>query len=147
MIRLRSCLSTFVLGALAAIAVASGGCTGSSTAPSGAAFSQTDLRVGTGVNAGTGNTLTVNYTGWLYDASKADLKGIQFDTSVGKTAFSFALGTGQVIAGWEQGVVGMKVGGLRRLVIPPSLAYGANRSGPIPANSTLVFDIELLNAQ
>ena len=118
-----------------------------STSPSGPAYSQTDLRVGTGAAAASGKNVAVNYTGWLYDASKPDFKGLQFDTSVGKTAFSFTLGAGQVIDGWEQGVPGMLVGGVRRLVIPPTLAYGATRSGPIPPNTTLVFDIELLSVQ
>jgi len=134
--------------ALLALPAAVVGCVKSPTSPSnGADFSQTDLRIGTGATAATGKTITVNYTGWLYDGSKSDLKGLQFDSSVGKTPFSFTLGAGQVIAGWEQGVPGMLVGGLRRLVIPPSLAYGAARSGGIPPNSTLVFEIELLSAQ
>src|SRR5262249_42971946 len=81
-------------------------------------FSQTDLKVGTGADAVTGGALTVDYTGWLYDASRPDQKGVMFDTSIGKTPFTFTLGVGQVIKGWDQGVVGMKVGGTRRLVIP-----------------------------
>jgi FKBP-type peptidyl-prolyl cis-trans isomerase len=72
---------------------------------------------------------------------------LRFDTSIGKDAFVFALGFGQVISGFDQGVVGMQVGGVRRLVIPPSLGYGASRSGPIPPSSTLVFDIELVAVQ
>lgn len=137
--------STFLFGALIALCA---GCTGSSTSPSnGAAFSQTDVRVGSGATAANGKTLSVNYTGWLYDGSKSDLKGLRFDSSVGKSAFTFSLGAGQVIAGWDQGVAGMNVGGLRRLVIPPSLGYGAVRTGPIPPNSTLVFEIELLTVQ
>ena len=147
MTRLRFVRSTFLLAALAALSGASAACVGSASPTAGAPFSQTDLRFGTGATAANGNTLSVNYTGWLYDSSKPDLKGLQFDTSVGVTAFSFSLGTGQVIAGWDQGVAGMRVGGLRRLVVPPSLGYGATRSGPIPANSTLVFDIELLSVQ
>jgi FKBP-type peptidyl-prolyl cis-trans isomerase FkpA len=109
------------------------------------AFSQTDLTVGSGTEAVRGKTVTVNYTGWLYDANKAENKGAQFDTSIGRGPFSFVLGTGQVIAGWDQGVTGMKVGGKRRLVIPPSLGYGSQAVGSIPANSTLVFDVELLS--
>jgi len=89
----------------------------------------------------------VTYTGWLYDGSKADFKGLVFDSTLGKAPFSFALGAGAVIKGWDQGIPGMKVGGLRRLVIPPSLAYGPTRSGAIPANSTLVFDVGLVSAQ
>jgi FKBP-type peptidyl-prolyl cis-trans isomerase FkpA len=124
------------------------GCTDAPASPSPkVAFSQTDLRVGTGAEAVTGSVLTVNYTGWLYDASKADFKGLQFDSSAGSAPFVFTLGSGQVIKGWDQGVPGMKVGGMRRLVIPPSLAYGEIRSGGIPPNSTLVFDIELVSIQ
>jgi FKBP-type peptidyl-prolyl cis-trans isomerase FkpA len=123
-------------------------CGGTSTGPSSTApFSQVDLRLGTGAEATTGRTLTVNYTGWLYDPTKADLKGLQFDTSQGKTAFTFTLGARQVIAGWDQGLVGMKVGGIRRLIIPPSLAYGSIRNSSIPPYSTLVFEIELLDVQ
>jgi FKBP-type peptidyl-prolyl cis-trans isomerase FkpA len=107
-------------------------------------YSQADLRVGTGAEAVNGKVLTVNYTGWLYDSSQTDNKGRQFDTSVGKTPFQFRLGAGSVIAGWDRGLLGMKVGGQRRLVVPPSLGYGGTAYGPIPANSTLVFDVELL---
>jgi FKBP-type peptidyl-prolyl cis-trans isomerase FkpA len=88
--------------------------------------------------------LTVNYTGWLYSVAQPDNKGAQFDSSVGGTPFSFTLGQGSVIAGWDRGLVGMRVGGLRRLVVPPSLGYGDFRNGPIPANATMVFDIELV---
>jgi FKBP-type peptidyl-prolyl cis-trans isomerase len=118
-------------------------CGGAVTAPSTVAFSQTDLRLGTGATAAAGGTLTVNYTGWLYDPSKPDNKGLQFDSSTGVGSFSFVLGAGQVIQGWDQGLVGIKVGGLRRLVIPPSLAYGSSRHGAIPPNAALVFEISL----
>jgi len=117
------------------------------TASSSAPYSQVDLLAGTGAEAATGNTLTVNYTGWLYDGSKPDNKGLQFDTSIGKDAFVFILGTQSVIAGWDRGLVGMKVGGIRRLVIPPSLGYGDIRNHSIPPYSTMVFEIELLNVQ
>ena len=127
------------------VLAAAAGCGSSPTSPSSAPFSKTDLRVGTGTDAAAGGAITVNYTGWLYDPSKTDGKGPQFDTSVGGTPFSFTLGFGQVITGWDQGLPGMKVGGLRRLVIPPSLAYGAVRNGPIPPNATLVFDVELVS--
>ena len=123
------------------------GCGDSPTAPSSyAPFSQTDLRVGTGASAAIGNTVTVTYTGWLYDSSKPDQKGLQFDSS-GTTPITFSLGAGQVINGWEQGVPGMNAGGLRRLVVPPSLAYGASRNSIIPPYATLVFEIELLEVQ
>lgn len=137
-----------VLSVLVAIS-ACGGSNASPTSPSqpGAPYSQTDIRVGTGAEATAGRTLTVNYTGWLYNPSGTDGKGTQFDSSAGRGPFSFVLGRGQVIAGWDQGVAGMRVGGLRRLVLPPNLAYGASGNGPIPPNATLVFDIELLNVQ
>jgi FKBP-type peptidyl-prolyl cis-trans isomerase FkpA len=107
-------------------------------------FVQTDLVVGTGATANAGNRVTVAYTGWLYDTSKAENKGTQFDTS---TSFLFTLGNGSVIKGWDQGVPGMKVGGQRRLIIPPELAYGSSGSGSIPGNATLLFEIRLLNVQ
>jgi FKBP-type peptidyl-prolyl cis-trans isomerase FkpA len=94
-----------------------------------------------------GKALAVNYTGWLYDATKPEQKGTQFDTSIGRGPYAFVLGAGQVIRGWDQGVPGMKVGGQRRLVIPPDLAYGASGRGQIPPNATLIFDIELLAVQ
>ena len=108
----------------------------------------TDTTVGTGATAAGGNTLTVNYTGWLYSATATDYRGAQFDTSVGKTPFRFRLGAGQVIAGWDQGLVGMKVGGTRTLIIPSSLGYGVAGSGSsIPPNSALVFTVDLLAVQ
>ena len=126
----------------------SSACTDAPASPTiTAPFAQTDLLLGTGADALTGNTLTVDYTGWLYDASKADQKGLQFDSSAGRTPFTFTLGSGQVIRGWDQGIPGMRIGGRRRLVIPPSLAYGDMRSGPIPPNATLVFDITLISIQ
>src|SRR5262249_32623318 len=134
-----SLLSVMLVAALAA------GCAGDATTPSQfAAFSQTDIVVGTGASATSSSTVTVDYTGWLYDPAKSDKKGLQFDTSIGKTPFQFTLGAGQVIDGWEKGVPGMNVGGRRRLIIPPSLAYGDKRSSSLPANSTLVFDITMI---
>lgn len=128
---------------LCAISIA---CTDNPTSPTIAApFSQTDLRLGTGNEAAIGSLLTVNYTGWLYDPGKPEQKGLVFDTSLGKTPFTFSLGAAQVIPGWERGVLGMKAGGIRRLVIPPSMAYGDQRAGAIPPNTTLVFEIELLS--
>ena len=130
------------------VAVAGAGCSSSPVSPSNnVPFSQSDLRAGTGAAAATGQTLSVNYTGWFYDASKADQKGLVFDSNRGKAAFTFALGTGAVIDGWDQGLPGMQVGGIRRLVIPPSLAYGSSRRGSIPPNTTLLFEVELLSAQ
>jgi FKBP-type peptidyl-prolyl cis-trans isomerase FkpA len=127
------------------LCMAAAACGDPPVAPTTVPFSQADLSVGTGTEAAAGKVLTVNYTGWLYDATKPDLKGLQFDTSVGTTPITFTLGIGQVIPGWDQGIPGMKVGGARRLVIPSSLAYGAIRRGPIPPFSTLVFEIELVD--
>jgi FKBP-type peptidyl-prolyl cis-trans isomerase FkpA len=110
-------------------------------------YSQTDLRVGTGAEATAGRRITVNYTGWLYSATAVDNKGQQFDSSLspGGAPFAFTLGARQVILGWDQGVAGMRVGGQRRLVLPPALAYGSEGRPPaIPPNATLIFDIELL---
>jgi len=126
-------------------------CGGDSSGPSAlppttsAPYSQTDLVVGTGAVATPGTLVTVAYTGWLHDSSRPEAKGTQFDSS---TNFPFRLGTGAVIRGWDQGVPGMRVGGQRRLVIPPDLAYGDRSPGaPIPANATLVFDVTLINVQ
>jgi FKBP-type peptidyl-prolyl cis-trans isomerase len=100
-----------------------------------------DIRKGTGLEAGVKNTVTVNYRGWLTD-------GRLFDDSyqTGKT-FTFQLGSGRVISGWEQGLVGMKVGGKRRLIVPPAAGYGAEGRDPIPGNAVLVFDIELVDVK
>jgi FKBP-type peptidyl-prolyl cis-trans isomerase FkpA len=131
------------IGASAIVAA----CSDSPTAPSTDSYSQTDLKVGTGTEATPTSTVSVAYTGWFFDATKVDKKGVQFDTSVGRADFIIALGTGAIIEGWEKGLPGMRVGGQRRLVIPPSLAYGPNRFGSIPPNATLVFDVELLDVK
>jgi len=141
-------MKRFLLPILALIlTVACGGDDNSpSLAPTTSApYSQTDLVVGTGALAGPGSLVTVAYTGWLHDSSRPEAKGRQFDSN---TAYQFRLGTGAVIRGWDQGVSGMRVGGQRRLVIPPDLAYG-NQSpgGIIPPNATLVFDITMNNVQ
>jgi FKBP-type peptidyl-prolyl cis-trans isomerase len=97
-----------------------------------------DLVKGKGVEAVRGKTVEVHYTGWLEN-------GTQFDSSVGGSAFSFELGAGEVIEGWDRGVAGMKVGGKRKLTLPPELGYGARGAPPeIPPNATLVFEVELL---
>jgi FKBP-type peptidyl-prolyl cis-trans isomerase FkpA len=136
-----------IIAALLASAIACGGSNSTPTAPatSSSPFTQTDLVVGSGVAANSGNRVTVSYTGWLYDTSKPSGKGSQFDSNT----LSFTLGAGQVIRGWEQGVVGMRIGGQRRLIIPPELAYGSTTPDPtrIPPNATLLFDITLLNVQ
>ena len=131
--------AVFVLPAISA-------CENPSSPSVNAAFTVTDVRVGTGATATSGSTISVNYTGWLYDGSKPDKKGEQFDASQAGRPFVFWLGTGQVIKGWDQGLVGMKAGGIRQLIIPASLAYGRAGGGDkIPPNATLVFDIELLS--
>jgi FKBP-type peptidyl-prolyl cis-trans isomerase len=126
------------------------GCSSSSPAaptPDVVPFSATDLIVGTGAEATNGKTLTVNYTLWLYSNSAVDHKGTQVQTTIGGSPFAFVLGAGRVIAGWEQGVPGMKEGGRRKLVIPPSLGYGAAAQPGIPSNSTLVFEIDLVSVR
>ena len=106
----------------------------------------TDLKEGTGATAVSGRPVSVHYTGWLYSETAPDHKGSKFDSSLDRgQPFQFALGAGQVIPGWDQGVAGMKVGGERRLVIPPNLGYGSRGAGGvIPPNATLVFDVQLL---
>jgi FKBP-type peptidyl-prolyl cis-trans isomerase FkpA len=100
-----------------------------------------ELEEGTGTEAKSGDTVSVHYTGWLTD-------GTQFDSSRDGDPFTFVLGQGQVIPGWDEGVQGMKEGGKRRLTIPPDMAYGeAGAGGVIPPNATLVFDVELLEVQ
>ena len=108
-----------------------------------------DHVVGTGETAAAGHTVAVHYTGWLFDESAPDQKGRKFDSSLDRNSvFRFPLGQGHVIAGWDQGVAGMKVGGKRTLVIPPELGYGARGAGGvIPPNATLVFDVELIGVE
>jgi FKBP-type peptidyl-prolyl cis-trans isomerase len=107
----------------------------------------TDVKTGEGPAITAGQTAVVHYTGWLYAASAPDHKGKKFDSSRDrKDPFSFQVGGGEVIGGWDQGVAGMQAGGQRQLVIPPSLGYGARGAGGvIPPNATLLFDIELLS--
>ncbi len=109
---------------------------------------KTDLASGQGAEIKSGQTALVHYTGWLFDAGAPENKGKQFDSSVGGEPFEFPLGAGAVITGWDQGVVGMQVGGKRRLVIPPEMGYG-NRGagGVIPPGATLVFDVELVEVR
>ncbi len=99
---------------------------------------------GTGAVAVTGKTVTVRYTGWLYDGTRADFKGPQFDTSVGKADLSVVLGGTGTIKGFNDGIIGMAIGGTRTVTIPPDQAYGAVASSTIPANSTLIFQIQLI---
>jgi len=111
-------------------------------------LTKTDIVVGEGKEAVSGTVVQVNYTGWLYDAKAADKRGAKFDSSIGRGPFSFPLGAGRVIKGWDQGVAGMRVGGKRVLTIPSELAYGKRGAGRvIPPNATLVFEVELLGVQ
>jgi FKBP-type peptidyl-prolyl cis-trans isomerase FkpA len=108
-----------------------------------------DKVTGSGAEARPGRVVFVHYTGWLYDAGKADKRGAKFDSSKDRNEpFDFPLGGGQVIPGWDQGVAGMKVGGTRELTIPPNMGYGARGAGGvIPPNATLVFEVELLDVK
>ena len=108
-----------------------------------------DNKLGDGATATAGHDVSVHYTGWLYDAAAPDHRGTKFDSSRDRgQPFEFPLGAGRVIPGWDQGVVGMKVGGQRTLTIPAHLGYGARGAGgAIPPNATLVFDVELLGVR
>jgi FKBP-type peptidyl-prolyl cis-trans isomerase len=143
----------FVLSALIAVTAACSG-KSDSPAPSGAPPAVTSLQTvtlkpGTGATIAAGQMAVVQYTGWLYEAGATDHKGKQFDSSRnGRDAFKFPVGTGSVIKGWDQGVLGMKIGESRRLTIPPDLAYGdAGAGGVIPPGATLVFDVELVGIE
>jgi FKBP-type peptidyl-prolyl cis-trans isomerase FkpA len=123
-------------------------CGGSSDSPavivsSPAALTVTDTVVGTGATAATGMTATVTYTGWLYSTTAADFKGKQFDAG----SFQFKISGGSVITGFDQGVIGMKVGGSRTVLVPSALGYGTSGTTGIPPNAGLVFDIKLTAVQ
>ena len=108
-----------------------------------------DVKQGNGAEALTGKAVVVHYTGWLHDPGAPEGKGAKFDSSRDRgVPFGFFLGAGKVIKGWDQGVVGMKVGGQRTLVIPPALGYGERGAGGvIPPNATLIFDVELIEVK
>ncbi len=127
-----------LLGVLGVLAL-SIACGGNDSSPSGGALTE----------ATNGRLVTVHYTGWLYNQTAPGNKGTKFDSSRDRgTPFSFTLGAGQVIRGWDQGVLGMKVGEQKTLVIPPELGYGSAGFPPvIPPNATLVFDVELLSVR
>jgi FKBP-type peptidyl-prolyl cis-trans isomerase FkpA len=140
----------FTLALLLSATLATSGCGKPAAAPGSGKVTElgkTDVKVGTGTEATPGKLVTVHYTGWLYDDSRPDHHGAEFDSSRSHgQPFEFTLGAGQVIKGWDQGVAGMKVGGQRTLVIPASLGYGARGAGSdIPPNAALVFDVELLD--
>jgi FKBP-type peptidyl-prolyl cis-trans isomerase FkpA len=121
----------------------------SSTAPTpvNVPFSVTDLIVGTGTTVAVGTAVEFTYGGYLYSATAANHEGSEFDSSDISGPYIAVVGTGQMIAGLDQGLVGMKVGGRRQIVIPPALGYGGSASQAIPANSTLLFIVDLIQAQ
>ncbi len=126
-------------------------CTPPDPPPGGsvAELQRIETQAGTGAVATSGSDVTVHYTGWLYDERAPQKRGLQFDSSVERgQPFTFLLGAGQVIRGWDEGVAGMKVGGKRTLLIPADLGYGSQGAGGvIPPNASLVFDVELLKVE
>lgn len=138
--------------ALALVACGGGGNDTPTTAPAAQpTFTKTDTVVGANsVDAANGDVVTVHYTLWLYDSAAADKKGKQIETSRNGAPFVFTLGAGKVIAGWDQGIPGMKVGGKRTLIVPSNMAYGATgaKDGAgnvvIPPNTALVFEVEMI---
>jgi FKBP-type peptidyl-prolyl cis-trans isomerase len=107
---------------------------------------KTDVKLGTGAEATSGQRVSVHYTGWLYDETATSHKGKRFDSSLDRgKPFKFILGVGRVIQGWDQGVQGMKVGGKRTLTIPAEMGYGARGAGTIPPNAPLIFDVQLMS--
>ncbi len=120
--------------------------TANTKAESSVSFTKKDVKLGDGAEAKSGQNVSVHYTGWLYDPNSPDSHGKKFDSSRDRgQPFVFPLGAGRVIKGWDQGVVGMKVGGQRTLIIPADMAYGSRGAGGlIPPNATLIFDIELI---
>jgi len=126
------------------------GCTPPGPPPGGsiASFAHVDTTVGSGAEAVPGSKVSVHYTGWIYDERQADKHGEKFDSSLDRgEPFTFNLGEHDVIRGWDEGVAGMKIGGKRTLLIPAGYGYGDRCVGPIPAGSSLVFDVELLDVQ
>jgi len=110
------------------------------------ALQKIDVKTGNGAEVKPGDQVEVHYTGWLHDPLEDKEHGAKFDSSVGSTPFTFRVGAGKVIKGWDQGLVGMKVGGKRTLIIPPQLGYGNRGAGPvIGPGASLIFDIELLS--
>ena len=139
------------LAALVFLTAALAACSDPGPPPGGrvAELQRQDVRVGTGALARPGMDVTVHYTGWNYDQDAPDQRGTKFDSSLDRDEpFTFLLGAGRVIRGWDDGVAGMRVGGVRVLKIPPELGYGrAGAGGVIPPNGSLVFEVELLEAK
>jgi FKBP-type peptidyl-prolyl cis-trans isomerase FkpA len=145
----------YVLGVTLAALVAAAACSGESETPTeptpppptGPSTLQiTDLTVGTGNEVANGNSVLVTYTVWRYDPAGTDFKGQQLETNAGGSPFNYVVGSTGVIPGLSQGTVGMKVGGKRRLIIPPSLAYGSTGNGSVRPNEWLVFEFDLLTS-
>jgi len=141
--KLKSPLASVLLAASLALSLSACGGgdddTPSAVVANPAALTRTDVTVGTGAEATSGKTASVTYTGWLYSATATDHKGTQFDAN----SLSYLVGSTQLIAGFDQGVQGMKVGGKRTVLVPSNLAYGSTGSGKIPPNAGLVFDVTL----
>ena len=136
----------FALPLLALLALSACADPGPPSGGSVAELQRIDEKPGTGAMATAGSDVTVHYTGWLYDEKAKELRGEKFDSSVDRgESFTFLLGAGQVIRGWDDGVAGMRVGGKRRLLIPSDYGYGRDGAGGvIPPNASLVFEVELL---
>ena len=145
--RFKSLLTAALLVSACTLAAGAKEKTVTAPTPAPTTLEITDVKAGKGPAIAAGQTAVVHYTGWLYSETTPDHKGKKFDSSRDRNdPFSFQVGGGEVIGGWDQGVVGMQAGGQRRLIIPPSLGYGARGAGGvIPPNATLLFDIELLS--
>jgi FKBP-type peptidyl-prolyl cis-trans isomerase FkpA len=146
----RSILLAMLCAAAATSSYAAGQASSASAEAAANPLVKIDNVVGTGKEATVGSTVSVHYTGWLYKPMLVKQRGKKFDSSVDrKEPFEFPLGAGKVIKGWDQGVVGMKVGGKRTLIIPSAMAYGPRGAadGMIPANADLIFDVELLDVK
>ena len=144
-------LSSCVIGLTLTLAFTLSGCDRAKApapaAANAAPLQKIDTLAGTGKEAVAGVTAVVNYTGWLYQPNAPLQHSAQFDSSVGREPFSFPLGAGRVIPGWDEGVKGMKVGGKRTLIVPASMGYGESGAGPIPPNANLIFEVELLDVR
>jgi FKBP-type peptidyl-prolyl cis-trans isomerase len=108
-------------------------------------FTTTDITVGTGPQAAPGNFVSTNYTLWLYNGSGTDSKGAQLETSIGRAPLDFVIGASNILSGYQQGIVGMRIGGKRRVYVPANMAYGSQPPSGIPPNAALVFEIDLVN--
>lgn len=145
---MKSSVFALTLALASAVAVAPALAQEAVVAPAAANLQKIDNKIGSGKEAVAGKTVVVHYSGWLFEPKADKQHGSAFDSSVGRSPFSFPLGAGRVIKGWDQGVAGMKVGGKRTLIIPSDLGYGARGAGGvIPPNAALIFDVELLDVK